>query len=71
MITTVRQHLLDTLADLRDPKKPMPIDRAKAVAEVATVLVNSAKVEVEYLKVTQQRRGAFFESLPTPGGAGA
>lgn len=49
----------------------MPVDRARAVAEVATVLVNTAKVEVEYLKVTNQRRGAFFEgsppSLPAPG----
>lgn len=70
MIHAVRQHLLDTLKDLRNPDKPMPIDRAKAVAEVATVLVNSAKVEVEYLKVTQQRRGAFFEALPAPGGEG-
>lgn len=26
-------------------------------------------IEVEYLKVTQQRRGAFFEALPAPGGA--
>jgi len=68
MIATVRQHLLDTLADLRNPRAPMPIDRAKAVAEVATVLVNSAKVEVDYLKVTQQRRGAFFEALPVQGG---
>ncbi|MBH2008203.1 MAG: hypothetical protein I8H71_00750 [Xanthomonadaceae bacterium] len=57
----IRRHLLDTLADLRSTTSPMPIDRAKAVAEVAAVLVNSAKAEVEYLKVTQQRRGAFFE----------
>lgn len=70
MIATVRQHLLDTLADLRKQDNPMPIDRAKAVAEVATVLVNSAKVEVDYLKVTQQRRGQFFEALPGKGAQG-
>lgn len=57
----MREHLLNTLADLRRVENPMSIERAKAVAEVATVLVSSAKVEVEYLKVTQQRRGAFFE----------
>lgn len=68
MINIVRQHLLDTLAALRDPNAPMPIERAKAIAEVSTVLVNSAKVEVDYLKVTQQRRGSFFEALPAPGG---
>lgn len=58
----MRQHLLDTLADLRNPDKPMAIDRARAVADVAAVIVNFARVEVEYLKVTQQRHGAFFES---------
>lgn len=40
----------------------MPVDRARAVAEVASVLVNTAKVEVEYIKATQRRRGAFFEA---------
>lgn len=62
----VRQHLLDTLADLRNTEKPMEIARARAVAEVASVLVNTARVEVEYLRVTQQRKGQFFEALPAP-----
>lgn len=70
MMSTVRQHLLDTLADLRSKESPMDIARAKAVAEVAGVLVNSAKVEVDYLRVTQQRRGQFFEALPAPGDGG-
>lgn len=56
-----------TLRALRDPNKPMPLDRAKVIGEVATVLVNSAKVEVDYLKVTKQERGQFFEALPAPG----
>ncbi|MGI4779827.1 MAG: hypothetical protein ACRYGA_17205 [Janthinobacterium lividum] len=66
----VRQHLLATLVDLRDPKNPMDLARAKVVAEVATVLVNSAKVEVDYLKATKQTRGHFFQpvALPQPGG---
>lgn len=49
-----------TLVDLRDRENPMPIDRAKAVAEVATVLINSAKVEVEYIKATKRKSGEFF-----------
>ncbi|WP_225782631.1 hypothetical protein [Xenophilus sp. Marseille-Q4582] len=56
-----------TLRALRDPDNPMALDRAKVIGEVATVLVNSAKVEVDYLKVTQQRRGQFFEALPGGG----
>ena len=67
----MRRHLLDTLADLRNRESPMDIGRAKAVAEVATVLVNSAKVEVEYIKATQQKSGRFFEALPAPAGEDA
>lgn len=49
-----------TLAELRDRDNPMPIDRAKAVAEVATVLINSAKVEVAYIQATKRKSGEFF-----------
>lgn len=64
----MRRMLMGTLVDLRRTENPLPIERAKAIAEVATVIVNSARVEVEYLRVTQQRRGQFFEALPAPGG---
>ncbi|AVS75639.1 hypothetical protein [Paracidovorax cattleyae] len=63
-ISQLRQHLLDTLADLRDRDKPMDPDRARAVAQVAGVLVDSAKVEVEYLKATGQDRAGFLEEGP-------
>lgn len=63
-ISTVRQHLLDTLADLRNKDNPMDIDRARAVADVATVIVNTAKVEVEYLKATNQTHTPFLEIPP-------
>ena len=59
-ITTVRQHLLDTLADLRNRDNPMEVERARAVADVARVLIDSAKVEVDYLKVTNQGNSDFL-----------
>ena len=59
-IDQVRQSLLDTLADLRNRENPMDIERAKAVATVASVLVDTAKVENEYLKITGQDRSAFL-----------
>lgn len=62
-ITQVRQSLLDTLADLRNRDQPMDIDRAKAVATVASVLVDTARVENEYLKLTGQDRSSFLETL--------
>lgn len=64
-ITEVRQALLDTLSDLRNRENPMDIDRAKAVAHVASVMVETAKVEVEYLKVTGADRSDFLEAAPT------
>jgi hypothetical protein len=70
-INQLRQHLLDTLADLRKPNGAMEPDRARAVAQVAGVLVDSARVEVDYLKATGQQRAGFLEQepiigLPTP-----
>ncbi|WP_242540133.1 hypothetical protein [Trinickia mobilis] len=38
----------------------MEIERAKAVAEVAQVIINSAKVEVEHLKVTGGKGTGFI-----------
>lgn len=61
-IDEVRAALMGTLADLRDKTNPMDIDRAKAVATVATVLVDSARVENEYLKITGQDRSQFLEA---------
>lgn len=66
-IDQVRQSLLDTLADLRNKEQPMDIERAKAVATVASVLVDTAKVENEYLKLTGQDRSNFLETPPTDG----
>ncbi|OJY23580.1 hypothetical protein [Pandoraea sp. 64-18] len=66
-ISTVRQALLDTLADLRSRDNPMEIERARAVADVARVLVDTAKVEVDYLKVTGQSAAPFLEQTDENG----
>lgn len=49
-IEDLRNHLFATLEELADKEKPMELDRARAIAEVAQVVINSAKVEVEFLK---------------------
>ena len=51
---TLQEHLLLPLSSLRSREFPMEPDRARAVAQVAGVLVDSARVEVEYLKVSKQ-----------------
>lgn len=77
-INELRQQLLDTLKDLRNRETPMEPDRARAIAQVAGVLVDTAKAEIDYLKVTGQSRAGFLEEpaqiatdssgagLPTP-----
>ena len=64
-INQLREHLLATLADLRDREQPMEPDRARAVAQVASVLVDTAKVENDYLKLTGQDRSDFMEQPVT------
>jgi hypothetical protein len=65
-ISQLREHLMATLADLRDRERPMEPDRARAVAQVAGVLVDTARVEIDYLKVTHQDRSGFLaEDDPT------
>jgi hypothetical protein len=61
-ITQLRAQLLDTLSDLRNRDNPMDPDRARAIAQVASVLVDSAKVEVDYLKATHQDHAPFLET---------
>ena len=56
----LRNHLFETLEALKDKDEPMDIARAKAVADVARVLVDSAKVEVDFLKVSGAVRSTEF-----------
>ena len=51
-IEDLRNHLFVTIESLLDKDEPMDIERAKAVAEVAQVIVNSAKVEVDFIAKT-------------------
>lgn len=59
-IEDLRNHLFETLEQLKDPEKPMDLDRARAVADVARKIIDSAKVEVDFLRVTGQVSGSGF-----------
>lgn len=63
-MTDLRNHLFATLEALQDELKPMDIDRARAIADVGRVLVDSAKVEVAFLNVTGASSTGFIESTP-------
>lgn len=51
-ITDLRDALFATLDALRDKETPMDLDRAKCIAEVAQVVINTAKVECDYARAT-------------------
>ena len=65
-INTLREHLMGTLASLRDRDNPMEPDRARAVAQVAGVLVDTARVEVDYIKATGQDVSNFIDGMKAP-----
>ena len=59
-IEHLRNHLFETLEALKDKDDPMDLDRAKAITEVSQTIINSAKAENDYLKITGQARGTGF-----------
>lgn len=64
-IEDLRNHLFATLESLRDEEKPMEIERAKAIADVARVIVDSAKVEVNFIEATGEAGSGFIKPEPT------
>lgn len=69
-INELREHLFATLRGLKDGS--VNVDQARAVSDVAQVLINTAKVEVDYLRATGQQSGTGFvpvlEDKGRPGG---
>jgi hypothetical protein len=63
-IDDLRNHLFATIEALQDDEKPMPIDRAKAICEVADRLIDTAKVEVQLYDLVGGRPASPFLALP-------
>lgn len=56
----LRAHLFETLQALRDKDAPMDIDRARVISQVAGTLIESARVEVDYMRVTRSSGTGFL-----------
>jgi hypothetical protein len=64
-INDLRDHLFETLEMLKDPDKPMDVNRALAISKVADTIVATAKVEVDLVKaVSASAPGSAFFNLP-------
>jgi hypothetical protein len=57
-IEDLRNHLFEVIEMLKDGDIDM--DKAKTIAEVAQVIVNSAKVEVNFIKVVHGNGSGFI-----------
>ena len=51
-IVKLRDHLFDALDQLKDKENPVDLDRIQMINQTAQVIINSAKVEVDYAKAT-------------------
>lgn len=62
----LRNHLFATIEALQDKDEPMDLARAKAIADVSQTLINSVKVEIDFIKATDQvdAESKFFQSSP-------
>ena len=56
-IQDLRDHLFETIELLKINK--LDIDKAKAIADVAQVIVNTAKVEVDFLRAKDKLDGYY------------
>jgi len=65
-IRALHGHLFETLAALRDKNNPMEIERAKAITDVAQTIINTAKVEVDFMRVNGNVDTQFFHKPEAP-----
>ena len=61
----LRQYLLSTLQDLRNRENPMEPERARAIAQVASVAVETVRVEVDFARDTHDHYIPFLQSKNT------
>ena len=57
-IEDLRDHLFEIIEMLKEGD--MELEKAKAIADIAQVIVNSAKVEVDFIKVVHGNGSGFI-----------
>jgi hypothetical protein len=64
-IDDLRTHLFDALRGLKTGS--IDVEKAKAMSDVAQTIINSAKVEVEYIKASGAKGSGFLDAgQPVP-----
>lgn len=62
-IDDLRALLFETIAGVKDGT--LSIDKAKTISDLSQVMVNSAKVEVDFAKATGNKAGSGFLDKPS------
>jgi hypothetical protein len=57
-IEDLREHLFATIQGVRDGS--VSVEQAKTVSELSQVIVNTAKVEVDFVRATERRDSRFL-----------
>lgn len=63
-MTDLRNHLFETLEALKDKDQPMEVERAKVISNVAQTLINSAKVELQFMELIGGNEDSQFFAQP-------
>jgi hypothetical protein len=69
----LRNHLFETIEALKDPDKPMEVQRARAIYETAQTIIETGKLELQLIDLVGKRETSqFFEQpqlvQPAPSG---
>lgn len=62
-IVAMRGILFETLRALRDKDNPMDIERARMISDVSQTIINSAKAEVDAIKILGGPGSGFIPSV--------
>jgi len=59
-INDLREILFEQIRALKDKDKTPDIPRAKAIADISQVMINSVKSEIDFYKITGQKISSSF-----------
>ena len=59
-IEDLREHLFSAIAGVRDGS--VTVEKAKVISDLSQVIVNTAKVEVDYLRATDGGESSFIST---------
>ncbi len=63
-ITDLRNHLFETIEMLKDGDERMDVSKAKAISEASQTIINSAKLEMDFLDKIGGEKTDFIPDQP-------